>query len=110
MAKTKHALFSATAKGKIGDLVIENNKNTQYIRTKIKPKDKKSEKQIEKRKRYGEAVQAWKELTPEEQALFNTRAIPLRISGFNLFLKSFTTFPKIAIYGVGVYGVNAYGK
>lgn len=109
MAKTKNALFSTTAKGKVGPLVVENNKKTQYIKTNIKPKDKKTTKQLEKRKRYGQAVQAWRALTPEEKKEYNQRAKPLKISGFNLFIKEFTTIPEIAIYGVGIYGANNYG-
>jgi len=109
MAKTKNALFSQTAKGKIGALVVENNKKTQYIKSNIKPKDKKTSKQLSRRKRYGQAVQAWRGLTPEQKKVYNTKAKLKRISGFNLFIKHFTTIPDIAIYGVGIYGMNKYG-
>lgn len=109
MAKTKNALFSTTAKGKVGPLVVENNKKTQYIKTNIKPKDKKTPKQLKKRKLYGQAVAYWKAFTPQEKKEYNVRAKPLKISGFNLFIKEFTTIPKIAIYGIGIYGANNYG-
>ena len=104
MAKTKNALFSMKASGQVGALVIENNKKTQYVRMKVKPKDKKSPGQLKKRKQYGEAVAAWRALTPEERKDYNTQAKPLKISGFNLFLKTFMTFPVVAIYGVNAYG------
>jgi len=110
MAKTKNALFSITAKGKVGSLVIENNKKTQYAKANIKPKDRKTPKQLEKRKRYGQAVQAWHALPPDMKEVFDIKAKLNRMSGFNLFLKYFTTIWIIATYGVGIYGVNRYGK
>lgn len=109
MTKTKNALFSIEARGKIGALVIEQRRGGQYIRTKQLKKGLPSAKQKEKRKRYGQSVQAWRGLTDLEREEWNANAIIYKISGFNLFVKHFTAIYYIAIYGVGKYGGNNYG-
>lgn len=110
MARTKNALFSMTAKGKIGDLVVEQRREGQYIKSHVKPKDKKTPGQLKKRKRYGQAVEAWHNLPPDMKEVFDIKAKLNRMSGFNLFLKYFTTIWILATYGTGIYGINRYGK
>jgi len=109
MAKTKNALFSVEARGKIGGLVIEQRREGQYIKTKRTGKRPPTEKQKEKRITYGQGVQAWRALPPDLKEVYNIKGNLMQISGFNLFIKYFTTLPEIAIYGVGKYGVNPYG-
>ena len=110
MAKTKGALFSQSARGKIGALVIEEQKSGQYIKSKSVKKHIPTTKQKEKRRVYGQAIQAWRALPADLKEVFNIKASLLNISGFNLFVKYFTTWQQIAIYGIGTYGVNNYGK
>jgi len=109
MTKTKNIFFSTEAKGKMGPIVAEQRRKGQYVRSKQPTKRPPSKKQKEKRKLYGQAVEAWRQLHPEMKKYFNTKAKPERISGFNFFLRYFTTAPQIAIYGIGIYGVNCYG-
>lgn len=110
MARTKHALFSVEARGKIGPLIVEQRREGQYIRLRQPIKGPPSEKQKERRKLYGQAVGAWHALPPDMKEVFDIKAKLNRMSGFNLFLKYFTTAPGSAIYGVAIYGLNRYGQ
>jgi len=110
MAKTKNAFFSAEARGKAGNLIAEQRREGQYIKSHVKPKDKKSPGQLKQRKLYGQAVQAWHQLPPDMKEVFDIKAKLNRMSGFNLFLKYFTTAPQSAIYGIAIYGFNKYGQ
>lgn len=103
-------MFSLQARGKIGPLIIEQRREGQYIRSRQPIKGPPSEKQKAMRKLYGQAVGMWKALPPDLKEVWNIKANLYRISGFNLFLKYFTSAPQIAIYGVAIYGLNKYGQ
>jgi len=51
------------------------------------PRNPRTEAQQKVRTAYGKCVEAWKKLSPEEKADYDSRAEPLGISGFNLFVK-----------------------
>lgn len=109
MAKTKNAFFSIEARGKVGPLIAEQRREGQYVKIHQPIKDRPSEKQKEKRKRYGQAVETWQQLPPDLKEVLNIKGNLIKISGFNLFLKHFTTFGLIATYGTGIYGRDNYG-
>lgn len=110
MAKTKNAFLSVEARGKVGPLIAEQRREGQYIKAHQPIKDRPSDKQKEKRKLYGQAVEAWHNLPPDIKEVFDIKAKLKRMSGFNLFLKYFTTAPRNAIYGIAIYGFNKYGE
>ena len=58
----------------------------QLVRTYAKPKDSRTKKQVERRKLFAEAVQKWRNLSPEKSKEFNRRAKKLAMNGFNLFI------------------------
>ena len=74
--------------GKKETAVIRNGQN--FLRTYVIPNDPKTPKQMEQRRKYTRAVEAWKELSDSEKQVYNNRAKNLNMSGYNLFISEFT--------------------
>lgn len=110
MARTKNALFSVSAQGKVGDLVVEQRREGQYIKLDVKAKNRKTIKQVERQNRYGEGVEGWHGLSTEEKAAYNAAATDERISGFNLYVREIIAIPLVAICGIAICGYNKCGK
>jgi len=53
------------------------------------PTNPQTEKQQAHRKKYGEGVEAWRNLTNEEKDVYNKRAVGRKMSGVNLFMKEY---------------------
>jgi len=104
MAKTRGPLFSVTASGTISKAVSfrttkDGNIATGYHYPGSRIKTNPSIIQIERRNRFSELATAWANLSTEEKEEYNERAIPLRMTGWNLYLReglnvtSFSTKP-----------------
>jgi len=57
-----------------------------------------STKQSQNQRRMTAATAAWKALSPEERATYNTRAGNLGLSGFNLFVREFTAAQPLSSF------------
>lgn len=80
-------LFSNSAHGKMGGIVYQTGQYGQIARVHVPQHKKPSAAQIQQNYFFGMAADAWREQTDEQKAEYNTRAVPLRITGFNLFIK-----------------------
>jgi len=106
MAKLINALFSISAAGRLGGLVYETGPSGQYVKVHTPQRKKPSEKQRIQNFLFGVASDKWRLLTDEEKKALNIRAQPLKITGYNLFIKE--NIGKIAQYGTAKYGIDTY--
>lgn len=94
MAKTTGPAMSIEARGSIGEgLTFSERKTGSQVRFQRKQKSPNTTLRAPVRLRYGQAVEAFRALTQEQKDALNLRAIPLHISGWNLFMKEFTNAP-----------------
>lgn len=103
MAKVKNPCMSEDARGKLGDLVFEKNKKTNYVKFNKVSKKPPSDKQKSNNKKWGEGIETWRNLSPENKQTWNDFAKEKKGSGFNYFMKDW-----MLMFDVGIYGVNEY--
>jgi hypothetical protein len=78
-------IFGSRFSGTLGkDLVASSWKGKEYVREYVVPTDPKTVLQLEHRKIWREAVEAWHALPDEERAAWDREAEG--ITGFNLFV------------------------
>jgi len=87
MVKLINPLFSNSAHGKMGGIVYQCNRWGQIARVHVPQRYKPSEKQYQQNFFFGVAADNWRDLTDEQKAELNTRAVPLQMTGFNLYIK-----------------------
>lgn len=87
MALLINALFSNSAHGRMGGLVYETGRYGQYVRVHVPQRKSPSPAQVQQNYFFGAAADAWRLITEEQKKEYNARAVPFRISGFNLFIK-----------------------
>ncbi|MEE8341916.1 MAG: hypothetical protein V3R52_07450 [Candidatus Neomarinimicrobiota bacterium] len=87
MVKVINPLFSNSARGRFGGLVYQTGIYGQYVRTHVLQHRRPSPAQLQQNYFFGVAADSWRVLTDLEKAEYNTRAVPFRITGFNLFIK-----------------------
>jgi len=97
MAKIRGPLHSDSASGKFADaLVFATNKGRAYCRQLVTPKNPMTFKQLAIRAVVTDASQAWKAgatvgtvvLNATYKAAFDLAAIPMQITGFDLYMKN----------------------
>lgn len=87
MAKGKSPLFSEIRKGfKNVDIRTRRNKGIEIGLKRI-PFNPETGPQQAHRARYGSCVQSWHALSEAEKKTYNENARPLRLSGYNLYMK-----------------------
>lgn len=64
-------------------------KQTQVKEKLYWPTNPQTEAQQANRQKYTDGVVAWQALTPEQEAVYNKKAIGKRMSGYNLFLQEY---------------------
>lgn len=95
MAKTTGPLFSLEARGALGGSIIYNQSSGRSTsRRWSKPSGPASQAQITRRDLYKAGISAWKLLSPAEKEELRINAIPLKISGFNLFMRAALQTPQ----------------
>lgn len=57
------------------------------------PTGEPSAEQTTLRNKFGDAIVAWQALTAEQKMVYHTRAVGLRMSGYNLFLREYMLSP-----------------
>lgn len=87
MAKLINALFSNSAHGRLGGLIYEVGKFGQYVKAHVPQHKKPTAAQLQQNLFFGNAADAWRLLSDVQKAEYNTRAVPLQITGFNLYIK-----------------------
>lgn len=87
MVKLMNALFSNSAQGRYGGIVYQVGRFGQYARVHVPQRYRPTEKQLQQNYFFGVAADGWRVLTDEQKAEYNTRAVPFRITGFNLYIK-----------------------
>lgn len=97
MAKIRGPLHSDSATGKFADaLVFASNKGVAYCRQLVTPKNPQTFKQTAIRDLITDASQAWKTgatvgtvvINATYKAAFDLAALPMQISGFDLYMKN----------------------
>ncbi len=79
-------IFGTTFSGRVGRKMVAGTwKGHEYIRPYVKPTDTKTESQMEQRKLFSQAVEAWHKLAPRQQEFYNRIADGM--TGYNLFVK-----------------------
>jgi hypothetical protein len=90
MAKSRHPLFSLSARGGFArSLIFLKGLKGHNVTFFHRPNKNVSNKQKIVRDRFYNAKTAWNALTAEQKEVYNDLAIPLRITGYNLFLSEF---------------------
>lgn len=88
MSKLKAPLLSLEAHGTLADnLTFQKRSGSKFVRRKPTPTDPKSTAQLAQRDAYQRAASSWNDLTDAQKAAWNMRARPLRITGFNLYMR-----------------------
>jgi len=87
MAKLINALFSNSAHGRFGGLVYELGRYGQYVKVHVPQHKKPTDAQLQQNYFFGVVVDAWRELTDEQKAEWSTKAAPLNMTGYNLYVK-----------------------
>jgi len=97
MAKVKGPLHSDQASGKFAKcMVFATNKGRAYVRQLVTPKNPNSFKQQAIRSLTTDASKAWQSgatvgtvvINPTYKSAFDLAAVPMQISGFNLYMKN----------------------
>jgi len=85
MVKAKSPIFDKLSKG-FKNLDVRLRKTGIEIGKKRVPFNPRTDAQKQHRAKYGQLVQQWNLLSPEEKESYNQQAKPLQISGWNLFV------------------------
>lgn len=96
MARVTNPLHSFTATGSIGKMLnFEHTKNGAIVRKHLKKSPNASALSLARREIYKTAVEQWNLLTAPAKKEYNAEAVPVRITGYNLFLKKNITPPPL---------------
>ncbi len=87
MAKVLNPLFSLAASGRFGNIVYETGPYGPYVRVHVPQRKKPTAKQLEQNYRFGICADKWRLLSDEDKRALDVRALPLQLSGFNLFIR-----------------------
>ncbi len=103
MAKVKNPFLSIMATGTFAGIMTANRgKQTQVMRSApLRRFDGKTKKQISegtpaqaiRRAIMRDAITAWQNLPDPQKAIYNTRAKPIQMSGYNLFCREWLNNP-----------------
>lgn len=72
-----------------GDFVLVTLKGKRYFRRYVKPRDPRTKKQRERRKKFGETVKEWRKLSEAKKAHYNKLAKRRSMNGMNLFVREY---------------------
>lgn len=87
MVKVINPLFSNSAHGRLGGLVYQTSQQGQIVKGYVPQHRKPTEAQIQQNYFFGIVSDAWRELTPEQQEVWNLQAQGTKLSGYNLYIK-----------------------
>src|SRR3990172_670125 len=109
MSKVTGPLMSNVASGKIGErLVFSKRRSGQQVRFQRAQKDVITVDRTTQRALYAAAVAAWNSLDDEIKEIWREMSLPLKISGYNLFIKSHID-GEILDADYSYYGDRNYG-
>ena len=94
MVKIINPFFSVSCHGKFAGCVYQSSPNGQIVRTHVPQRKKPSEAQRQQNYFFGTAADAWRLLTDEQKAEYNSRASKLKMTGFNLYIKENIQHPE----------------
>jgi len=89
MAKAKFNPLVKKLSGNIGDLIICRHRGRTYLRSRVTPRNPRTEKQTCNRDKFTLAVQAWQDLSETEKDKYRYRARRKRYYGYNLFISEY---------------------
>ena len=117
--KIKGPLHSEKATKQLGHNIIFKTYGKRNILTKynkpgsVKPFIK-STTQAQMRTIYGQAVEAWRDLSDNEKTAYRDKAKSKQYSGYNIFIKEYFAthliVSDLSYYGQRTYGILIYGK
>ncbi|MBN2041742.1 MAG: hypothetical protein JW864_17025 [Spirochaetes bacterium] len=94
MATAKLNPVILSISGRFGNSVFYVNRNRQFVRTYVVPRNPDTLLQREIRKSFAEAVKSWQLIAPEEKDSYIRKARGLGMSGYNLYISEFMTGKK----------------
>lgn len=112
MVLVKSPLLSESASGTIADNLTFSLRDTgQQVRFQKKQKDIFTVPREIQRTLYRQAYEEWNLLAPEDKIMWSKMASSKKMTGYNLYLKTFLlTQNALSYYGQSVFGVTIYGN
>ena len=89
MATAKVNPLIKKLRGNIGDLIICRRRGRTYLRSRVIPRNPRTEKQMENRSKFSLAVEAWQSLPESEKDKYRYRARRRKYYGYNLFISEY---------------------
>jgi len=89
MAGVKLNVFMNAVSGRLGEVVYYNLYNRQFARIHVIPANPCTDKQVEIRRTFGNAVRSWQDLHAEDKNRYNKKARRLSMSGYNLYISEY---------------------
>jgi len=103
MVRVKGPLLSESASGKVNIFTFGDYQGIGFCKLKTQKRDFKSDKQLENRQLYREAVVVWQGLSRDERDEYNQAAAGQSYSGNNLLVKQYIAAPGFGNAGLGSY-------
>jgi len=94
MVKLINPFFSVSCHGKFAGCVYQTGLYGQIVRAHVPQRKHPSEAQWLQNYYFGQAADAWRLLTDEQKAEYNSRASKLKMTGFNLYIKENIQHPE----------------
>lgn len=103
MAKVINPLMSISASGRLGGLIYQTSRYGNQVKAHSPHTKRPSELQLKQNYVFGQVADEWRYLTESEKEEYNKRAVKLKMTGFNLYIKE-------NLISYGIYGNARYGK
>jgi len=87
MAKVIGPLFCLSAHGKVGPLIYETGQFGQYVKGDTPQRKKPTEAQRQQNYFFGVCADLWRSENDATKAEYDSRALSLHMTGFNLYIK-----------------------
>lgn len=108
MVKVINPFLSVECRGKFGGCIYQTGLYGQYVRGYVPQTFKPTEAQLLQNYLFGVAADKWRLLSDEEKEELNRRANPMKMTGFNLYIKENIKSPSQVKYGQARYGSGHY--
>lgn len=89
MVRCKGPLGSLQAHGKMGCLIYEVGMYGQYAKMHTPQRKRPSDLQKIQNYKFGVTADKWRVLSDEDKALWNKKATGMKMTGFNLYIKTY---------------------
>lgn len=87
MVKVINPFFSVSCRGKFSGCVYQSGRWGQIVRTHVPQRYKPTALQLQQNYYFGVASDEWRDLTDEQREEYNRRAVGMKMTGYNLYIK-----------------------